>query len=387
MWRRFSGIPRARLIGAVLVLLLVAGLWLLRGHRSAPNAVPPYEEAEGNGFTTLVRDVELAIYDSLRQVGVEASQVHFRKVVHHGQGNRQWDYAELEVSLPRGGNLHSAKEVLSRNLGAVHRAVTWEVYTNTGPDLEVRITVGEVLTHRLALNAWHRGTPRAHRAAPAARLAIVIDDLGYDSRLARRFLELDAPLSFSVLPHGTFSKSIARSIHLAGRELLLHLPMEPKGYPDINPGIGALLTNMTDAALVQKLRENLDAVPYIVGVNNHMGSKFCEYEEKMILVMEEIRQRGLFFLDSRTSKRTRGYSVATHLGVPSVERDVFLDNVQNPNDIRIQMNRLIQLARFKGKAIGIGHPHECTLGVLEEVIPRLAEQGVELVPVSQLVHQ
>jgi polysaccharide deacetylase 2 family uncharacterized protein YibQ len=217
-------------------------------------------------------------------------------------------------------------------------------------------------------------------------VAIVIDDVGYDGKLARKFLEIEGELSFSVLPRSTFSKSISRRIREAGRDLLLHLPMEPKGYPEVNPGVGALLTEMTEAELVQTLRKNLDSLPHAKGVNNHMGSKFCEYEKKLLPVMKELKSRGLFFLDSRTTSGTRAYAVAQELNVPAAERNVFLDNIQNSHAIRGQLNRLVQLARLKGMAIGIAHPHEATLSVFRVEIPDLPGKGVELVPISQLLH-
>jgi len=217
-------------------------------------------------------------------------------------------------------------------------------------------------------------------------VAIVIDDVGYDGRLAKQFLEIEGALSFSVLPHSTYSKSISRRVNEAGRDLLLHLPMEPKGYPEVNPGVGALLTEMTEVEIVQTLRKNLDSLPNVKGVNNHMGSKFCESEQKLIPVMKELKRRGLFFLDSRTTTGTRAYTVAQKFHVPAAERNVFLDNIQNSQAIRGQLKRLIQLARLKGGAIGIAHPHEATLTVLRVEVPKLPAKGVELVPVSQLVH-
>jgi len=237
---------------------------------------------------------------------------------------------------------------------------------------------------------WTRKTkrpePKESPQEASAKLAIVIDDLGHNGRLARRLLEIEGPLSFSVLPYGTFSDQIARRVNDAGRDLLLHLPMEPKGYPEVRPGLGALLTGMTDVEFVQTLRKNLDSIPYILGVNNHMGSRLCEHEGKMRLVMQELKKRSLFFLDSRTSSETKAYSVAQQLEIPSARRDVFLDNIQSPKAIRSQMNRLIQMAQLRGEAIGIAHPHETTLVILAEMIPNLSAEGVELVPISQIVH-
>ncbi len=364
--------------------LVVLGLWL--GKNRHYQNIPVYEEKTGNGFTELVDEVELTIYQSLNQLGVDPSQVTFRKVIHRTQHNRQWDFSELEVSIAQGQSLLQVEEVFTRNLKDLGGQVAWEIRRNTGPDWELLIRVERISTHRLALYLRPKQATEKVPPATTPKLAIVIDDLGHDGRLAKRFLEIEGPLSFSVLPYGTFSKSIARRVHEAGRELLLHLPMEPKGYPEVSPGAGALLVAMTEVELLQTLRKNLDSLPYISGVNSHMGSRFSEHEQKMRLVIEELKHRGLFFLDSRTSKKTRAFMVAQQLKVPSAERNVFLDNIQNPRAIRGQLKRLIQLARLRGSAIGIAHPHEATLEVLRDDIPKLPGKGIELVPVSHLLH-
>ena len=373
------------IVGGVIFALgcLVLALWVGRDRKYEKISIPPYEEQIGNRFGELVNEVELKIYQSLRQLGVDAAQIRFRKVIHQAQPTKQWDFTELEVTLTLDESLPKFEQLLSKNLQDLGGKVSLERVKKADPNPVFLIRVEGVMTHRLTLV---RHPARKRATADIAKVAIVIDDFGYDGRLARRFLQIDAPLSFSVLPNGTFSKSIARRVHQAGRELLLHLPMEPKGYPEVDPGIGALLTEMTDMELVAALRENLDSLPNIKGVNNHMGSEFCENEEKLRLVMGELRNRGLFFVDSRTTSRTQAYRVAQEEEVPSTERNVFLDNIQSPQAVRRQLKRLIQLAKLKGEAIGIAHPHEVTLKVLKEDIPKLSSNGIELVPVSQLVH-
>ena len=373
------------IVGGVIFALgcLLLALWLGRDWKYEKISIPPYEEQIGNRFGELVNEVELKIYQSLRQLGVDASQIRFRKVIHRAQPTKQWDFTELEVTLTLDASLPKFEQLLSKNLKDLGGKVSLERAKKTGVNPVFLIKVEGVITHRLTLV---RHPTRERATAGIAKVAIVIDDFGYDGRLARRFLQIDAPLSFSVLPNGTFSKSIARRVSQAGRELMLHLPMEPKGYPEVDPGIGALLTEMTDMELVEALRKNLDSLPYIKGVNNHMGSRFCENEEKLRLVMRELKNRGLFFVDSRTSSRTQAYKVAQEEDVPSAERNVFLDNIQSPQAIRRQLKRLIQLAKLKGEAIGIAHPHEVTLKVLKEDVPKLSSKGIELVPVSQLVH-
>jgi len=373
-------------IGLLTFVFLLLGLWLAQGRRYEKTAVPAYEEERNNRFGELVSEVDLIIYQSLRQLGVHASQVQFRKVIHRVQHNRQWDFTELEVTLPQEQTLASIHKLFAKNIEFLTGEVTLESSKNSGPDLELLIRVEGSLTHRLALFQGRRQASQKAEPTTVPKVAIVIDDLGYDGKLARKFLKIEGPLSFSVLPHGTFSKSIARRIYDAGQELLLHLPMEPTGYPEVNPGVGALMVEMTDVEIVQTLKENLDAFPYVKGVNNHMGSKFCQDERKLRPVMLELNTRGLFFLDSRTTSKTKAYTVAQELDVPSAERNVFLDNIQNPRAIRAQLSRLIELARLRGGAIGIAHPHEVTLEVLRQEIPKLSKKGVELVPVSQLVH-
>ena len=326
--------------------------------------------------------MELTIYQSLRLLGVDASHISFRKVIHRTRPTKQWDFTELEVTLTRDESVPEFKQLLSQNLKDLDGGVSLERVEKTGPNPVFLIRVEGVMTHRLTL-VRHLASKKA--TADIAKVAIVIDDFGYDGRLARRFLQIEAPLSFSVLPNGTFSRTIAGRVSQAGRELMLHLPMEPKGYPEVDPGIGALLTEMTDIELVAALRKNLDSLPNIKGVNNHMGSEFCENKEKLRLVMRELKNRGLFFVDSRTTSRTQAYRVAQEEEVPCAERNVFIDNIQSPQAVRRQLKRLIQLAKLKGEAIGIAHPHEVTLKVLKEDLPKFSNNGVELVPVSQLV--
>ena len=371
-------------ISILATTLLILTLWLGKGPRDENIPTLAYEEETSNGFAQLVNEVELAIYQSLRELGIDESQVKFRRVLYRAQRDKQWDFTELEVTLSQDLSLSRIEEEFTRNFGSLGGQVRLESSRKAGQDLELQIRVEDSLTHRIALLM----RPKQRQAPPKTipRVAIVIDDVGYDGKLAKQFLQIEGALSFSVLPRSTYSKSISRRVHAAGRDLLLHLPMEPKGYPEVNPGVGALLTEMTDVEIVQTLRKNLDSLSNVKGVNNHMGSKFCESEQKLIPVMKELKRRGLFFLDSRTTTGTRAYAVAQEFNVPAAERNVFLDNIQNPQAIRGQLKRLIQLARLKGGSIGIAHPHEATLEVLRAEIPKLPAKGVELVPVSQLLH-
>jgi len=216
------------------------------------------------------------------------------------------------------------------------------------------------------------------------KVAIIIDDLGYDRRIARRFLELDTELTFSVLPYTPHTRSISREVQTKGRELILHLPMEPVEYPRIDPGPGALLSSMNPDELIEQLRNNLAAVPGIKGVNSHMGSRLTTAPDRMNQIFSILKQQNLYFVDSRSTSRTQSRSSAKLLQVPFGERDVFIDHVQDPEFIRSQCRKLIRIARRKGVAIGIAHPYKATYKVLLEMLPELQKE-VRLVPASQIV--
>ena len=181
------------------------------------------------------------------------------------------------------------------------------------------------------------------------------------------------------------ARETARLAHKKGLVVMLHLPMQPAHWPEIDPGPGALLVSMKRAEIEQRVRAALDAVPFIQGVNNHMGSRFTEDRERMGWTLAEIKRRDLFFLDSRTSTRSQAYAEARRLNMPSASRSIFLDNIQEPEAIRIQLRKLVAKARHKGRAIGIGHPYAITCQVLKSEYNNLISK-VNLVPITNLAH-
>lgn len=216
-------------------------------------------------------------------------------------------------------------------------------------------------------------------------VAIIIDDLGYDKKIAKKLSQLNSGITFSILPHSPFQESIARLAHDNGSDTMLHLPMEPFEYPAVNPGPGTLLTTMTADQLIRQLEKNLAAVPYIKGVNNHMGSKMTAESGQMYQIFSILKKRNLYFIDSRTSSKTLCKPSARLFQIPFAQRDVFIDHFQDPDFIRKQINELIQIAQKNGQAVGIGHPHTITYEILREMMPEL-EKKVRLVPASEIVH-
>jgi uncharacterized protein len=218
-----------------------------------------------------------------------------------------------------------------------------------------------------------------------ARIAIIIDDMGLSLRAASRLTQIDRDLSFSVLPYTDRSKDVASYLHSRGCDVLVHIPME--GAAGKNPGKGAILSDMDEDKMLTILENDLSSIPYAVGASNHMGSKITQDKNKMTVIIDELKRRDLFYIDSMTSPNSVCSDVARDAREPFARRDVFLDNELNALYITGQLDRLKKIAVKNGYAIGICHPHEETIAVLEKEIPRLRSQGIELVPVSKFVRK
>lgn len=219
---------------------------------------------------------------------------------------------------------------------------------------------------------------------PLAKVAIIIDDIGRDRAQLKEILEIDAPIAIAVLPFLPNSESAAKEAYLNGREVLLHLPMEPKDLSNNDPGEGAILTTMSERQVASQVKKDIDAIPHIVGINNHMGSKFTENERLMKIVLEIAKEKNLFFLDSKTTNQSTAYRLAKELGLKTVSRQVFLDNKEDINYIKGQIRELIEVAKKRGSAIAIGHPHRVTIEALKEMMPILSKE-VEIVALSTLI--
>jgi hypothetical protein len=231
--------------------------------------------------------------------------------------------------------------------------------------------------------------PKPHPALPAAatvhaRIAIVIDDLGNSPGPAQQLAALPVPVTLAIIPFTPFAAAAEQAASRAGKEIILHMPMEPQDYPQQEPGPGALLLRMSPAEIGNALLAALQEVPEAQCLNNHMGSAFTEDPAAMATVMRVLKSRGLCFLDSRTSPHSAGLEQAAQFGVPYAKRDVFLDNDRTPFAIRRRLLELTHLARAHGSAIGIGHPYPETIAVLEETLPKLKSLGYQIVPLSKL---
>ena len=223
------------------------------------------------------------------------------------------------------------------------------------------------------------------RSGGPASIAILIDDLGNDRAAVDHIASWPYPVSAAVLPALAGSGDSARQLQRSGKEVLLHLPMEPRGFPGVRPGPGVVLRAQSDAEIAAILDSDLDSVPGAVGVNNHMGSAATADARVMRVVSGVLARRGLFFVDSRTTDTTVARDAARAANVPTASRRVFLDDVATEAAVETSLAGLFARAREEGSAIAIGHPHPATLAVLDRELTKLAQHGVRLVKVCVLV--
>lgn len=226
-------------------------------------------------------------------------------------------------------------------------------------------------------------SPPPVTVSPMPRIAIVIDDMGLQAKQSIQATELPAPVTLSYLPYAPNVQHQVDAARAKGHEIMLHLPMEPLG--ENNPGPDALLVGLSPSEIDTRLTKAMNAFTGYDGINNHMGSKFTSDAAALQPVMAAIKQRGVFFLDSRTSGGSVAEAVAREHSIPAVGREVFLDDTIDVEAIRGQLAKTEAIARRKGYAIAIGHPHPQTLQVLNEWLPEAQSKGFQLVKVKELL--
>ncbi len=219
--------------------------------------------------------------------------------------------------------------------------------------------------------------------APVADIAIIIDDIGYDYRNSRAAVELNQPFAYAVLPFSPHAEDLARLANELHKNVIVHLPMEADGHNHAL-GPGALMMDMSQPEIIAALTESLAAVPYAVGINNHMGSRLTRESDAMNWLMQAIVERGdLFFVDSRTTAGSVALQAALRADLAATARDVFIDNEQSAEAITRQLAVLVKRAKQVGHALGIAHPHAVTIEVLRNWQP--LEAGVRVIALADYI--
>jgi polysaccharide deacetylase 2 family uncharacterized protein YibQ len=229
----------------------------------------------------------------------------------------------------------------------------------------------------------HKGRPFVSREVP--RLALIIDDGGYNIEVLREILKTGRPLTLAILPESPHAREAAQWAHRGGAEVMLHLPMEPKEGQPAQLEKDTILAGMSEERVQKIFREGRQHVPYARGVNNHMGSKATEDPEVMGTLMRILREEHLYFIDSHTSAHTVGPRMAREAGVPYAQNEKFIDLGKNLPEIKEALRSAMAKAKQEGKAVAIGHPQLLTARAIREMIPEIENEGIRLVFASEVV--
>jgi polysaccharide deacetylase 2 family uncharacterized protein YibQ len=338
-------------------------------------------------FLERAHDAERLVLTQLSRMEIPQQAIQKRREEMR-EGTRVWTSGRWEITLPAGVNADKATSQLVEGIGETPPGVTLTASKAQDGTAAVGVKVDDLLILYLIFRPPAVAPPKPLPLPPRPRIAIVVDDLGLDKRVVENLLRLEVPVTFSILPFQPYSRYAAKLVHARGKEIILHLPMEPRGFPLKDPGEGGLFVTMGETKeLARQLKKDLDAVPYISGANNHMGSRFMEHEAVVRVVLGELKKRGLFFLDSGTTDRSMGYKLARELTMKAGRRDIFLDNETGPKDMEAQLNHLMKIALARGKAIGIGHPYPTTVAALKGMIAKIQKAGIKIVPLSQVLDE
>jgi len=360
-----------------LAIGLVGGFLLSRQFPPVP--APPAQNAttEDTAEASLARQIEKADEAVAKALRAVAPQAAAPQAVSEERREREGKaYAFKTLRLPQADRK------------ALHKALSLELAT-VSPGTQLSRTTADVWeividgapTHRLNLHAEPAKAEEPKHAK--IRLAIVIDDMGEDPGLARELAKLGVPIAFSIWPDSGRREEVLKVAKSAGREIFIHLPMQPKGYPKVAPGPHALLTTMTAEQIQAEVRRAVKRVHGAIAINNHMGSEFTESVYGMRAALTAMKEEGLFFLDSRTTAASAGVPEAKRLGLRVHQRDVFLDNELAVPAILKQLRKAETVAKQRGYAIAIGHPHKETVAALRAWL-KDKDANVQVVTVTSL---
>lgn len=411
----------------VILLLAAAALWQLQ-----QGTVPVTKNEEGHyyqvqktgagvtvDFTKAGRNLDEVILKAIKDRGLKSKsgdrqprQVTRKQV----EGFIKWENRHITVAVPT----EAEKAALKESLTAAVKKAGGQVFSSRRDTVEgkeaLRLDIGladsleneavTVITHNMWLllqtatpasppkdpaDITSPGSPRNMLKQPRegkappmnqGRLALVIDDCGLTMEGIAELLTLDQPITFAVLPYHRYSAAIARQAVEQGKQVILHLPLESVGGEHAEPA--TITTAMTQEQIKSATREAVAAVPQIIGVNNHQGSKVTADGRVITAVLTILQEQDLFFLDSRTSAGSVAYRSAKNLGMRAVENDHFIDNSSDVEAIKRELRTAARLALSQGEAVAIGHIRPHTVSAIRDMVPELESMGVQFVFVSEL---
>jgi len=349
----------------------------------SPQESPSQRVSGSSDARQAARWTQHRLEETFARLGIPPERITTLDVRTRQWEGQQWEMRILRISLSQQGQMDRIVEGLEE-LGRDpmhHVGILWTVKEEGFRAAD--LWVDDFLTHRILIQRRPKEFRSLQRPL-GPQLALILDDLGNVYRPIKEVLDWGIPLTLSVFPKRPYSRRIAQEAHLRGLEVMLHLPMEPWGFPKKDPGKGALMHGMSPREVKRVLEEDLGDLPKVCGVNNHMGSRFTEDREAMQEVLRVLRERGLYFVDSLTTPRSVGYRLAREMGVQSYRRDVFLDVVAQKEAIQRQFQKFLHVASLQGFAVGIAHPYPETLQLLPELFRRSSQAGYRWISVSKL---
>jgi polysaccharide deacetylase 2 family uncharacterized protein YibQ len=377
---------RLKLLAGFLVILLLLGIASVK-YLQSPRGMVYLLDHGWSGYYDLVQEeVDGAVNETVNTLALEKTAREKR--VSLKIRNKKFAYIQREFKCPRSCSLEKTNLAFTKAVKKAGAAVRTSREEEGGDKLVIDIGSRKYITHRIIVTrqsaAAYRGKDGEFESEPL--IAIVIDDFGYaDSDVISSFLSLEIPITISVIPFLTQSKTILSAAISHGKETLLHLPMEPE--TNAKSDVPVVMTSMSSGDIKRLVESYIKDMGGVKGVNNHMGSKATQDERVMEAVLTVLKKHRLFFLDSLTSPRSVAYNAAKEAGVKTARRNVFIDgDLDDPELIGARIHQLVSLAKKRGSAIGIGHPKEATLKALTNNIPYLKNSGVHVVFVSELMN-
>ena len=344
------------------------------------NKIPPYEERFGGPLEDKVKEVDHALIRYLIETGLSPDCLDIADIEIRNHKGQDYHHQAMLLAAPGGDDEFMAglKKILEPQADDIR-------FFKSGPQ-EWRISSLGRFTHKLTFKPFKSEpepalgiadkpdpaevVPDPNSTRPLAPgqglMVVVIDDLGESMRFARALAKLDFPVTFSVWPLSTHAAAVAEIAHEAGLDVIVHQPMEPMDMSSMSPGPGAVYLNMDVQSVMDTVRSNISKVPYALGLNNHMGSRFTQDERVVSAVLRVAAEKGLLVLDSMTHPRSKMYALALSSGMPCLKRDVFLDVVRSKQSIIFQLRKTARMAGRNGLAVAIGHPYPETLAALRE---------------------
>ena len=379
-----KSLKRPTALYAILILLALCstlGLDYISGEKGGgswffskpPKSRPFIEEKESAAWVARRILSSLGISPAaLSQFRDEEGRVHLKIEVDPGV------YDRLEPRLA--GALESAAFTIEKREDQKQKNMGFHLW-------EIRADAESRLTLLFSCRESDRPVPEDRASAkPLNKIAIIIDDMGYSREALNAIRAMDTPMTIAILPFSPLAEETAELANDSRLEVILHLPLEPIQENGADGrGSGFINSHMTAEAVKATLKADLDNVPHIKGVNNHMGSRITTNEPIMRIILEGLKDQGLYFVDSRTTGESIAYKIAQELRIPSAFRHIFLDNDLQEDAIKKQLIKLFRHAQKNGFAVAIGHPYAETLSVLKKHLALMEKYHCQAVTVSQIV--